>query len=58
MAQLLLFKDTVTSTYKNTSEAVNNVKLDERLVIKKTLVDLMKQSFFRGSNRYGYNFIA
>lgn len=58
MAQLLLFKDTVTSTYKNTSEAVNNVKLDERLVIKKSLVDLMKQSFFRGSNRYGYNFIA
>ncbi|MBQ2611347.1 hypothetical protein IJF81_03035 [bacterium] len=58
MAQLLLFKDTVTDTYKTTSEAIKNVKLSDKMIIRKSLVDLMKESFFRGSNRYGYNFIA
>ncbi len=59
MAQMLLFSNTVTDAYKDTSEAIKNVKLNDKLVVKKTLVEMMKQSFFHGANRYGsYNFIA
>ena len=58
MATMLLFSYTVTDTYKETSEAVNSVDLNKRYVIKKTLVDMMKQSFFHGASRFGTNFIA
>ncbi len=59
MAQMMLFSNTVTDAYKNTSEAIKKVKLDNNLVVKKTLVEMMKQSFFHGANRFGgYNFIA
>lgn len=58
MATMLLFSNTVTDTYKETSEAVNSVNLNKRYVIKKTLVDMMKQSFFHGASRFGTNFIA
>ena len=58
MAQMLLFSNTVTDAYKETSEAIKNVKLNDKLVIKKTLVEMMKQSFFHGASRYGTNFIA
>lgn len=57
MAQLLLF-NTVSETYKKTAEAIDNVKLTDKVVIRKTLTEMMKQSFFHGANRYGYNFIA
>ncbi|MBP3924906.1 hypothetical protein J6E39_06665 [bacterium] len=57
MAQLLLF-NTVSETYKKTAEALDNVKLTDKVVIRKTLTEMMKQSFFHGANRYGYNFIA
>ncbi len=57
MAQLLLF-NTVSETYKKTAEALENVKLTDKVVIRKTLTEMMKQSFFHGANRYGYNFIA
>lgn len=58
MANTLLFSNTVTDMYKQTSEAVNSVDLKNKHVIKKTLVDMMKQSFFHGASRYGTNFIA
>ena len=58
MATMLLSSNTVTDTYKETSEAVNSVDLNKRYVIKKTLVDMMKQSFFHGASRFGTNFIA
>lgn len=58
MATMLLFSNTVTDTYKETSEAVNSVDLNKRYVIKKTLVDMMKQSFFDGASRFGTKFIA
>lgn len=58
MATMLLFSNIVTDTYKETSEAVNSVDLNKRYVIKKTLVDMMKQSFFHGASRFGTNFIA
>lgn len=58
MARLVLFEDKITDTYKTTSDAIKNVKLTDKLIIRKSLVDMMKESFFRGSNKYGYNFIA
>lgn len=58
MATLLLFSDAVTSTYKTTSEAIQNVDVNNKRVIKKTLSQMMKQSFFQGANRFGTNFIA
>ena len=58
MATQLLFSNAITNTYKETSEAVNSVDLHNKHVIKKTLVEMMKQSFFHGASRYGTNFIA
>ena len=58
MATLLLFSDAVTKTYKNTSEGLNEVSLNDKKVVKKTLTQMMKQSFFQGANRFGTNFIA
>ncbi len=58
MANTLLFSSTVCDTYKQTSDAVNSVDLNKRLIIKKTLVDMMRQSFFHGASRFGTNFIA
>lgn len=58
MAQQLLFSNAISEKYKETSEAVNSVDLYNKHVIKKTLVDMMRQSFFHGASRYGTNFIA
>lgn len=58
MARMLLFSDAVTSTYKNTSKAIQEVDLSDKKVVKKTLSQMMKQSFFHGANRFGTNFIA
>lgn len=57
MAQMLLFKD-VSEAYKKTAEAIEKVNLSDKVVIRKSLTEMMKQSFFHGANRYGYNFIA
>ncbi len=58
MATMLLFSNAISDTYKTTSDAISNVKLNDKLVIRKSLSQLMKQSFFHGANRYGTNFIA
>ena len=58
MTNTLLFSNTVTDLYKETSDAVNSVELNKRHIIKKTLVDMIKQSFFHGASRFGTNFIA
>lgn len=58
MATKLLFSNTITDTYKETSKAISEVDLNNKFVIRKTLVDMMKQSFFHGPNRFGTNFIA
>ncbi len=58
MATVLLFSNTVTDTYKQTSDAINNVDLNNKHVIKKSLVEIMRQSFFHGASRFGTNFIA
>lgn len=58
MATMLLFSDAVSSAYKDTSKALKEVDLNEKRVVKKTLTQMMKQSFFHGANRFGTNFIA
>lgn len=58
MATMLLFSDAILNTYKETSDALKEVKLNEKRVVKKTLSEMMKQSFFQGANRFGTNFIA
>lgn len=58
MATVLLFSDAVTSAYKDTSKAIKEVELSDKKIIKKTLSQMMKQSFFHGANRFGTNFIA
>ncbi|MBD5402934.1 hypothetical protein HDR58_09085 [bacterium] len=58
MATMLLFSDAVTSAYKDTSKAIKEVDLSDKKVVKKTLSQIMKQSFFHGANRFGTNFIA
>ena len=58
MATVLLFSDAVTSAYKDTSKALKEVTLNYKKVVKKTLTQMMKQSFFHGANRFGTNFIA
>ena len=58
MATMLLFSDAVTSAYKDTSKAINEVELNDKRIVKKTLTQMMKQSFFHGANRFGTNFIA
>ena len=34
MATMLLFSNTITDTYKQTSEAVNSVSLSDKIVVK------------------------
>jgi hypothetical protein len=59
MATMLLFSDAVSSAYKDTSKALREVDdTNNKRVVKKTLVEMMKQSFFHGANRFGTNFIA
>lgn len=58
MATVLLFSNTVTDTYKQTSDAINGVDLNNKHVIKKSLAEIMRQSFFHGASRFGTNFIA
>ncbi len=58
MATMLLFSDAVTNTYKDTSIAISEVNLNDKRKVRKTLTEMMKQSFFQGANRFGTNFIA
>ena len=58
MAKLLTLTNTVSDTYKNTAKALNEVNLSNKFIVRKTLVELMKQSFFHGSTKFGNNFIA
>ena len=58
MATTLMFTSTVSDAYKETSEAIKSVNLTNKHVIKKTLVEMMRQSFFHGASRFGTNFIA
>ncbi len=58
MATVLLFSDAVLKSYKDTSDSLKEIDLSGKRRIKKTLTEMMKQSFFQGANRFGTNFIA
>ncbi len=58
MATVLLFSDAVTNMYKDTSKGLSEVNIGNKRKVKKTLTEMMKQSFFQGANRFGTNFIA
>jgi hypothetical protein len=57
MATLLFTRDIV-STYKEVSEVINAVDTTKKDVRKKTMKDIMCESFFHGASGFGDNFIA
>ncbi len=48
----------VTSCYKKSVEDIENTKVGSRVVRKRNLQQVMRESFFYGANRFGNNFIA
>lgn len=46
------------SCYSKSVNDIANTKVGNRVVRKKNLQQVMKESFFYGSNRFGNNFIA
>ena len=48
----------VTSCYKKSVEDIENTKVGNRVIRKRNLQQVMKESFFYGANRFGNNFIA
>ena len=48
----------VSSQYKKSVEDIENTKVGNRVVRKRNLQQVMQESFFYGSNRFGNNFIA
>ena len=47
-----------TGCYAKSVEDIANTKVGNRLVRKRNLQQVMKESFFYGANRFGNNFIA
>ena len=48
----------VTSQYQKSVEDIENTKVGNRVVRRRNLQQIMKQSFYHGANRFGTNFIA
>ena len=48
----------VTSQYQKSVEDIENTKIGNRVVRKRSLQQVMRESFFYGANRFGNNFIA
>jgi len=58
MATLLL-SQTISDNYKQVSELISTVHSEQkRPKKKKSMKDLMEESFFHGASWIGYNFIA
>ena len=57
MATLLL-SQTVSDKYKEVSELINNVETNTHNFKKRSMKELMQESFFHGASWIGYNFIA
>ena len=47
-----------TGCYAKSVEEIANTKVDNRVVRKRNLQQVMQESFFYGANRFGNNFIA
>ena len=48
----------VCGQYQKAVEDIENTKIGNKIVRKRNLQQIMKESFFYGSNRFGNNFIA
>ena len=48
----------VTSCYQKSVEDIENTKVGNKLIRKRNLQQVMRESFFYGANRFGNNFIA
>ena len=48
----------VTSCYQKSVEEIANTTVGNRVVRKRNLQQVMRESFFYGANRFGNNFIA
>ena len=48
----------VTSCYQKSVDDIANTKVGNRVVRKRNLQQVMRESFFYGANRFGNNFIA
>ena len=48
----------VSSQYQKSVEDIENTKIGNRVVRKRSLQQVMRESFFYGANRFGNNFIA
>lgn len=48
----------VSSQYQKSVEEIENTTVGNKLVRKRNLQQVMRESFFYGANRFGNNFIA
>ena len=48
----------VSNQYQKSVEDIENTKIGNKRTIKRSLEQVMKESFFSGANRFGSNFIA
>ena len=48
----------VSNCYQKSIEDIENTKIGNRITRKKSLKQVMRESFFYGANRFGNNFIA
>ena len=48
----------VSSYYQKSVEDIANTKIGNKIVRKRNLQQVMRESFFYGANRFGNNFIA
>ena len=48
----------VTSCYQKSVDEIANTKVGNKVVRKRNLQQVMRESFFYGANRFGNNFIA
>lgn len=54
----LLFSTAVATKYKEVSEVINSVDVNKKDVRRKSMKEIMTESFFHGSSSFGDNFIA
>lgn len=54
----LLFSQTISDKYKEVSDVINSVEIDKKDVRRKTMKQMMQESFFHGAGWMGQNFIA
>mgnify|MGYP004559218341 FL=1 len=48
----------VTSCYQKSVDEIANTKVGNKVIRKRNLQQVMRESFFYGANRFGNNFIA